>query len=68
MRLWRKALNTLNRFPTRFLKDIVRAAGRKRNEFVTPDDPCRGKMRRDYSLEFTEGNEDLLQEIIDCQK
>ena len=38
-------------------------------EFVTPDDPQEWKdaAQTIYS-EFTEGNEDLLQEIIDCQK
>ena len=38
-------------------------------EFVTPDDPQEWKdaAQTIYS-EFTEGNEDLLHEIIDCQK
>ena len=38
-------------------------------EFVTPDDPQEWKdaAQTIYS-EFTEGNDDLLQEIIDCQK
>ena len=38
-------------------------------EFVTPDDPQEWKdaAQTIYS-EFTEGNEDLLPEIIDCQK